>query len=134
MNVFSCNFYNLIFIGSLYNIYPLDSFKCYTVAVSYLGLWTCVTGLLLYFVFKFKLLNFTTRDCSYGTPAYTSYATSSYSTASSLLPSGTSSVPFVSLPHCCQCALMLLSVSRTTSTAVSSPFPSNPSTRLVGTT
>lgn len=50
MNVFSCNFYNLLFKGSLYSIYPLDSFQCCTVVLRYLGLLDLLHWVFLYFV------------------------------------------------------------------------------------
>lgn len=70
----------------------------------YLRLLDLLYWAFIVFCVKLKLFIFTTKALSYHTPAYVSYAISSYSSANPLL-SSTSSVPFVSLSPPCQHAV-----------------------------
>lgn len=124
LNVFSYNFNDLLFKVSLNNIYPLDSFKCCTVAVGYLGLLDLLHWALTIFCIKFKLFNFTTRDLSSCTPAYESYATPAYSTASSLCHHQVHLCSLYWLASLLPtCSYILLSMSRITSHCCVISFP-----------
>lgn len=116
------------------NSYPLDSLKYCTVAIHYLGLLDLLHWVLMIFCVPFKLFIFTTKSLSYWTPAYVSYATSSYSFANSL---------YYCQVHLLSPLLACLTVANVRfcflcpeqhPTPVLSPFPSSNPSDLVGTT
>lgn len=131
MNVSLITLITSPFQDSLSNTYPSHSLKCCTVAIVW-GFWTCFPGPLLYFALNLSYSSLPLRLFPTA-PQPTAHMPSppTHLLTLSILLSSKSSVPFVSLSHCCQHAVTGCFLCPEHPTAVLSPFSSsNPSTRF----